>query len=85
MRGVGFEPTQLAPYAPQTYASASSATRAQKLIFIRGLIIITELPVKASVKRNHLVVAQLGFEPKLDGPEPSVLPLHHRAMPKFRP
>ena len=26
-----------------------------------------------------VVVAQLGFEPKLDGPEPSVLPLHHRA------
>ena len=29
------------------------------------------------------MVAQLGFEPRLDGPEPSVLPLHHRAINKY--
>ena len=29
MRGVGIEPTQVSPYAPQAYASASSATLAR--------------------------------------------------------
>ena len=30
VRGMGFEPTRVAPYAPQTYASTNSATPAAR-------------------------------------------------------
>jgi hypothetical protein len=83
VRRGGFEPPWVAPTAPQTVVSASSTISAQKLIFQRGLIIITESLVKASVKQNWCqakLVGGLGFEPRRAEPESAVLPLHYPPM-----
>jgi hypothetical protein len=37
-------------------------------------------PLPPSLGKSHRLAARLGLEPRLNGPEPFVLPLHHRAL-----
>lgn len=39
---------------------------------------------KTSILLEAVLVVPQGFEPRLDGPKPSVLPLHHGTNMSFR-
>lgn len=71
--------------AGETARNPTRATSAQGRTATNGDTSATKNPAKRGAIREPALAcaseaAQLGFEPRLSGPEPPVLPLHHRAM-----